>query len=207
MLLSFLVQAEPVVEELGNAGIHDAVVNMTSMSPGREDAHVHKAPKLVGHCRRLHTHGFGEVTHAGITLNHQSVKQTESCFRSQHSKQALKRPSLHRIQKGSGWNFRFRRTDGWKGGGHHGFTISHISVMLRFERARRNSVFLPKVGLLIEMSWCELAATHSQIGINQTTFGLPPLLRPNDGFGFGFLNLKEGKILRANRIEEDPFAP
>lgn len=71
--MGLLVEAEPVIHELGHAGVHDAVVDVSPMAAGAEDAQVHQTAELVRDRLGLHTHSFGQITHAGVAQQDQRM--------------------------------------------------------------------------------------------------------------------------------------
>ena len=66
MALSLLVEAKPVVHELGHAGIHDLIVDVDPMSASTQYAEIHQAPKLVGDRLGLHANCVCKVAHARV---------------------------------------------------------------------------------------------------------------------------------------------
>lgn len=88
--LSFLIEAETVIHEFGDAGIHDAVVDVVPVAAGIEDPDVYKPPELVRNRLRFHAHRIGQIGHTGIVLQDQSVQQAEARFRGENFKNPSK---------------------------------------------------------------------------------------------------------------------
>lgn len=81
---SFFTDAKTVEHELGNASVDESIVNVVAVPPRGKDAHVHEFPELIGNSLRLHAHGVGQVSHAGIALEQQGVQQAQTGVRGQH---------------------------------------------------------------------------------------------------------------------------
>lgn len=79
MGVGLLVEAEPVIHELGQTAVHDAVVDVDPVAAGAQDAEIHQAPELVGDRLRLHADRVGEIGHAGVAQQDERMKQAESC--------------------------------------------------------------------------------------------------------------------------------
>jgi hypothetical protein len=79
---SLFVKAEPVIYELGHAGIHDAVVDVRPVPTLGEDAQNHEPPKLSGNSLGFHTHSFCQVAHAWVIHEDERMQQAEASFRS-----------------------------------------------------------------------------------------------------------------------------
>jgi hypothetical protein len=73
--LGFLIEAEAVVEQLGDAGIDDLVVHVIAVATGVQDPKIHQATELVGDRLGLHAHGRGQIAHAGVALAEKGVEE------------------------------------------------------------------------------------------------------------------------------------
>jgi hypothetical protein len=66
MVLGPIGEAEAMMHEPDHTGIHDAVVDVGSVTTGGEDAQIYQTSKLIGDGLGLHAYGLSEIPHAGV---------------------------------------------------------------------------------------------------------------------------------------------
>ncbi len=89
MLLAFFVEALAVIEQFGHTLIHDAVVDVTAVPTGFENAHIGQTAKLVGYRRWFHADGLCQIAHAGIVHAAEGVQKPKPGRAGQHLEKPL----------------------------------------------------------------------------------------------------------------------
>ena len=82
-------EAEPEVEEAGDAGVDDAVPDVVAVPAGDEDLLVDEALKLVGHGLHAHSYGVGELADGQLAGPFERVQEPQAVLVGQDLEQSL----------------------------------------------------------------------------------------------------------------------
>lgn len=96
-----LDQAEPEIEEAGDAGVDDSVADVVAVAAGGEDPLVDETLQLVGDRLDAHAHGIGELAHRKFPGAFEGMQETQPVLVGEHLEQRFKLACGGLVDKGT----------------------------------------------------------------------------------------------------------